>query len=164
MAPKTPGSVSPSAEFNRALHTPDPVEAFDGLVRAAEGGCLRAQFLVALAYHTGRGVDRNYALAAQWYRCAAGAGDANSMTNLGVMSLLGQGAPPDDIDAYTWVQSAVGLGHDWLRPALEMLEHSIRGTAETGERARVLAGMAPEEPHFSSCTQSGCDPSRCKVA
>ena len=133
-------------------------------MRAAESGCLRAQFLVGLAYHTGRGVAVDFERAAVWYRAAAGSGDGSAIANLGVMSLLGQGAPADDLDAYAWIQSAVGLGHEWLRPVLEILEQRIAGTGEAVEISRIIPELSPEAPVFRPCTQPGCDPSRCEVA
>ncbi len=163
MDQQPPRPQHPAADFNRALQCSSDVEAFGSLLRAAENGCLRAQFLVGAAYHTGRGVAVDYQRAAAWYHIAAGGGDGNAITNLGVMSLLGQGAPADDLEAYTWVRSAVGLGHEWLRPALEMLESRITGGDE-GDRARILASISPEVPAFGPCTQPACDPSRCNVA
>jgi TPR repeat protein len=156
-------SSHPAADFNRALRCSDQAEAFGHLLRAAENGCLRAQFLVGLAYHTGRGVAVDFARARDWYGRAAGGGDGNAITNLGVMSLLGQGSPADDLEAYTWIQSAVGLGHQWLRPALEMLERRIRERGGDGEAAGAMGPVAPEVPVFGPCSQPGCDPSRCKV-
>lgn len=153
---------TPAGDFNRALGCPDAADAFDCLMRAAQGGCLRAQFLVGLAYHTGRGVTVDYQRAADWYRKAACGGDGYAIANLGVMSLLGQGAPVDDLDAYAWVQSAVGLGHERLRPVSAWLERRIVGGADDG--GDLLAAIRPESPAFPRCTQSLCDPSRCAVA
>ena len=157
-------SIHPAADFNRALRCSNDAEALDSLLRAAEDGCLRAQFLAGLAYHTGRGVAVDYQRAADWYRRAAGGGDSNAITNLGVMSLLGQGTPADDLEAYTWVQSAVGLGHDWLRPALDILERRIIAPGHPADAARILAAVAPEIPDLGPCTQPCCDPSRCNLA
>ncbi|MDE3164935.1 MAG: sel1 repeat family protein [Acidobacteriota bacterium] len=154
-----PDAPHPAADFNRALRCAAPAESFPHLLRAAENGCLRAQFLVGLAYHTGRGVPTDFSRARAWYARAAGSGDGNAITNLGVMTLLGQGSPADDIEAYTWLQSAVGLGHTWLRPALEMLEHRIQGRPD----AAPPISLAPESPVFGPCSQPGCDPSRCNV-
>jgi TPR repeat protein len=154
----------PAADFNRALDCSNDADAFDSLLGAAEAGCLRAQFLVGLAYHTGRGVALDCERAGTWYRKAAGSGDSHAMANLGVMSLLGQGAPADDLDAYTWVQSAVGLGHAWLRPVLDLLERRVTGGGDAGDSDRILASVSPETPALGPCTQPGCDPSRCNVA
>jgi len=154
----------PAADLNRALRCSNDADAFDSLLRAAEGGCLRAQFLVGLAYHIGRGVAVDYERAGAWYRKAAGSGEGHAIANLGVMSLLGQGTPADDLDAYAWVQSAVGLGHEWLRPALEVLERRVTRGGEPGDRDRMTGSVWPEAPVFGPCTRPGCDPSRCEVA
>jgi TPR repeat protein len=166
---QTPSRANhPAADFNRALDCSNDADAFDSLLRAAEAGCLRAQFLVGLAYHTGRGVALDCERAGTWYRKAAGSGDSHAIANLGVMSLLGQGAPADDLDAYTWVQSAVGLGHEWLRPVLDLLERRVTGGDGYDDAAsdsrRILASVSPETPTLRPCTQPGCDPSRCNVA
>jgi TPR repeat protein len=157
----SPGN--PAADYNRALRCASDADAFPCLLLAAEAGCLRAQFLVGLAYHLGRGVPVDYERAAHWYSRAAGSGDGNAIANLGVMSLLGQGSPMDDVDAYGWLQSAVGLGHEWLRPALNLLEQRITGRGETADADGILSAIAPETPAPGPCTQPGCDPSRCTV-
>ena len=163
MKPTPSSAIHPAAEYNRALRSGNDADAFASLLAAAESGCIRAQFLVGLAYHTGRGVEVDFARAGCWYRKAAGSGDGHSIANLGVMSLLGQGVPADDVDAYAWLQSAVGLGHEWLRPALDVLERRITGGPEAAGAEGILAAIAPEVPALSPCTQPGCDPSRCTV-
>ncbi|MEI9973869.1 MAG: tetratricopeptide repeat protein [Ignavibacteriota bacterium] len=147
------------ADLNRAIASPNDDAAFRSLLRAAEAGCLRAQALAGLAYHTGRGVAVDFARAADWYRKAAGAGDSYAIANLGVLNLLGQGMPADDLEAYTWLQSAVGLGHERLRPALDQLERRIAGNPDP-----VVAWVLPEVPPARTCTMPACDPCRCEAA
>ncbi len=146
----------PAADFNRALACSNAADAFASLVRAARAGCVRAQFLVGLAYHTGRGVEVDFERAGAWYHRAAGSGDSYAIANLGLMSALGQGAPADDLDAYAWIQSAVGLGHRWLGPVLDVLERRVAGGADP-----IPCALAPQTPEFRPCTQSICDRSRC---
>jgi uncharacterized protein len=161
--PMPSSAIHPAAAYNRSFRSANDVEALHSLEAAAESGCIRAQFLVGLAYHTGRGVALDFEQAARWYRKAAGGGDGHAIANLGIMSLLGQGAAADEVDAYTWLQSAVGLGHEWLRPALEVLERRITGSPDAADAAGILAAIAPEVPALGPCTQPGCDPSRCTV-
>jgi len=148
------------SDLNRALACASEVEAFSGLLRAARGGCLRAQTLVGVAYHTGRGVAVDYERAANWYRKAAAGGDSYAIANLGMMSFLGQGMAADDLDAYVWLQSAVGLGHKGLRPVLAMLERRIAGQG-SGDRDAARALSAPQIPAVRPCARPACDPSRC---
>jgi len=151
--------MSPATDYNRALRCVSDADAFAYLLRAAEEGCVRSQFLVGLAYHIGRGVTVDYERAGAWYRKAACAAEGSAIANLGVMSLLCQGAAADDLEAYTWVRSAVGIGHDWLQPALDWLEDRI-----AGRRAGDQPPVAPEVPALRPCTLPGCDPTRCTAA
>lgn len=144
------------ADLNRALRCASDSDAFDSLLRAANAGCVQAQSLVGLAYQTGRGIAVDFECAAEWYRKAAGSGDSYAIANLGVMSLLGQGRMADDVEAYTWLQSAVGLGHETLRPALDLLERRITGRGEGCE-----ISIEPLIPMASPCARAVCDPCRC---
>jgi TPR repeat protein len=155
--------TQPAADFNRALHCGCDADAFAYLLKAAEEGCVRSQFLVGLAYHIGRGAAVDYERAGVWYRRAACSADSHAIANLGIMRLLAQDGPADDIEAYTWLQSAVGLGHDWLRPAVEFLEDRISGRGNCPDGQSVFAGIAPAEPSLRTCTLPGCDRSRCKA-
>jgi TPR repeat protein len=150
------------ADLNRAIGCTNDSDAFENLLHAAEAGCVRAQALVGLAYHTGHGVAVNFERAAGWYRKAAGSGDSYAMANLGVMCLLGEGEIADELDAYIWFQSAVGLGRKRLRPVLDVLEHRIVG--DCGNSDRILAAVAPQTPPLRPCTRADCDPARCDNA
>jgi TPR repeat protein len=152
-------ATQPMADLNRALASASDADAFGSLLRAAQAGCLRAQTLVGWAYQTGRGVAVDFERAADWYRKAACGGDSYAIANLGVMSLLGQGAAADDLEAYTWLQSAVGLGHADLRPVLDRLERRVTGASTDGGPFAPL--VLPQTPSVRPCTKPVCDPSRC---
>jgi len=161
----TEGTNPPMGEFNRALASANERDAFDHLLRAAEAGCLRAQLRVGLAYQTGRGTAVDFERAAGWYSKAAGNGDSFAIANLGIMCLLGQGTAADELDAYTWVRSAVELGHEKLQPALDFLEGRIRGCGgDAAAGDRILASVSPEVPAVRPCCRAACDPSRCDAA
>jgi hypothetical protein len=147
-------------DLNRALGCSNDADAFRHLLRAAQAGCLRAQSLAGLAYHTGRGVAVDFEQAAGWYRKAAAGGDSCSIANLGVMSFLGQGTVADDVDAYTWLRSAVGLGHKRLRPVIDLLERRITGNSRAGD-GRIVSWISPQTPEVRPCTRAACDPCRC---
>ena len=151
------------SDLNRALECRSDAESFGHLLRAAEGGCVRAQALVGIAYHIGRGVESDFERAAGWYRKAAGRGDSYAMANLGVLSVLGQGSAADDVEAYTWLQSAAGLGHAGFRPVLSLLERRIVGGC-AGDASGVLASVSPLTPTLRRCTRPKCDPSRCDAS
>ena len=148
-------------DFNRALACASEDEAFDSLLRAAHAGCLRAQSLVGLAYHTGRGVAVDFEQAAGWYRKAAAGGDSCAMANLGAMSLLGQGTVADDVDAYTWLRSAVGLGHERFLPVIDLLERRLTGDSHEHD-SRIVSGISPQTPEVRPCPRAVCDPCLCE--
>ena len=76
----TSTASQPMTDLNRALGCANDAEAFRSLLRAAQGGCLRAQSLAGLAYHTGRGVAVDFEQAAGWYRKAAAGGDTANVS------------------------------------------------------------------------------------
>jgi TPR repeat protein len=111
-------------------------------------------------------VNIDYERAASWYRKAACCADAHAIANLGFMSALGQGAPADEVDAFTWLESAVALGHRELRPALELLEKRISGggAIAAADAVHILASVAPAMPALRPCTLPECSPTRCTAA
>ena len=57
-------------------------------------------------YAAGRGVARNEAEAALWYREAVEQGNVAAQNNLGAMYQTGQGVPLDDAQALAWYRKA----------------------------------------------------------
>ena len=66
---------------------------YERLRRAADQGNADAQFNLGVMYAEGRGVPRDDAEAARWYRCAADQGEAAAQFNLGLMYAKGEGVP-----------------------------------------------------------------------
>jgi len=151
----------PMTDLNRALGCANDAEAFRNLLRAAQAGCLRAQSLAGLAYHTGRGVAADFEQAASWYRKAAAGGDSCAMANLGVMSFLGQGTVADDVDAYTWLRSAVGLGQKRLLPVIDLLERRLTGDSREPDGG-IACLVSPQTPEVRPCARAVCDPCLCE--
>ena len=60
--------------------------------KAADQGDAGAQHSLGLSYYNGRGVARDYAVAAAWFRKAAEKGNANAQRALGSMYFLGLAA------------------------------------------------------------------------
>lgn len=70
-----------------------------------------AQLALGFAYDRGRGVGRNLAEAAKWYRLAAAQGLAQAQHNLGVMYAAGDGLALDAAQAVGWYLLAARQGH-----------------------------------------------------
>jgi hypothetical protein len=86
--------------FERALSldtgaagTPDAVQAFAAMKRAADLGHTQAEFNVAAMLDSGRGVSRDVVQASIWYARAAAAGNRRAAFNLGQLYENGEGVP-----------------------------------------------------------------------
>ena len=77
----------------------------------AEGGDVRAQFMMGTIYEQGLGVPKDLAAAAEWYRRAAAAGNASAQYNLGVFYQFGKGVPKDAAKAARLLRQAAEQGH-----------------------------------------------------
>ena len=74
--------------------------------QSAMAGFARAQYLLAVCYAIGQGVQKNFAEAMFWYRQAANQGLAGAQYGLGVMYRNGEGVPRNDIEAVRWYRLA----------------------------------------------------------
>jgi TPR repeat protein/ubiquitin-protein ligase len=78
---------------------------------AAEGGHVRAQFLLGLLYYFGEGVAENLSQAAWWFRKAAEQGDPEAAFHLAFCYYTGEGVTKDPCEAARWfIVSAWGCG------------------------------------------------------
>ncbi len=68
----------------------------------AQGGDVRAQYLLGRIYSEGEGVAKNDAEGIKWYRLAANNGDVVSQLVLGTMYVNGRGVERDLAQAYSW--------------------------------------------------------------
>ena len=87
---------------------PPGIQALSARALAGDAG---AQLALGYAYDTGRGVGRNLAEAAKWYRLAADQGLAQAQHNLGVMYAAGDGVAFDPAQAVGWYLLAANQGH-----------------------------------------------------
>jgi TonB family protein len=115
-------------KFKPALRGGEPVEAWmqmqyvwtlegspapvniAALTEAANSGDAEAQNNLGLAYEYGRGVKRDAAEAAQWYRKAALNGHAWGQNNLGLAYASGRGVERNDAEANVWLGKAAEQG------------------------------------------------------
>src|SRR5215467_4937635 len=61
-------------------------------------------------YFTGKGVPRDYAMAAHWLQLAAQIGEPLAQMNLGYLYEQGKGVPLDYVKAYMWYKTAESGG------------------------------------------------------
>jgi hypothetical protein len=68
----------------------------------AVAGDAAAQFALASAYDSGRGVKTNLTEAAKWYEAAAQQGNSEAQNSIGSLYLHGEGVPQDPPKACDW--------------------------------------------------------------
>ncbi|MCB9885545.1 MAG: sel1 repeat family protein [Planctomycetes bacterium] len=109
----------------------------------AEAGDAQAQFLLGVAYDEGRGVERDAATAAKWYRLAAAQDHALAQNNLGLLHYRGDGVARSTELAAFWFARAAGHGHADASGNLGLMQ--ARGeapAADAHESARLLEDAA----------------------
>ncbi len=107
----------PVAEYNLAvMHLraevpqPDRVLARRLLTRAAEGGFVTAQFMLAQSLENGDLGDRDLPLALRWYEVAATSGSVEAQVAMGTAYFLGRGKPQDAEQSARWYREAAKGG------------------------------------------------------
>lgn len=115
----TDATADPLAAADRATAQGKPAEAVAILNAAAAAGDRRAQTRLAWSYEAGRGVERDLAKAAEWFRRAADAGDGEAMYALAVMHSTGTGQTKDPATADAWLRKSAAAGY---APAISDLQ------------------------------------------
>lgn len=90
--------------------TTDRAEALRWAQAAAEAGVGTSMTRLGMMHHDALGVERDAALAAQWWQRGMAAGDPDSEAMLGAATLLGQGVPQDAGRALALLLAAEGKG------------------------------------------------------
>jgi TPR repeat protein len=112
--------------------------------KLAEQGDPWYQTEMAMMYHRGKDVPRDYDQAAKWYRLAATQGNAKAQANLGVMYAEGQGMQQDYSIAAEWFLKAAEQGYAPAQHNLGLLY--VRGRCHVQRR---------------QCRQCGCEVCGC---
>ena len=134
VAAKYPGVRKPSEDAK----LPD-------LEKLAGEGNPVAQNLVGNAYAVGRGVTKDYAQAAKWYRQAADQAYAPAQNNLGWVYLQGGwGVTKDESEAVNWMQKAADQGYAIAQANLAWIYEGGRGVNKDEARAYTLKRKAAE--------------------
>jgi hypothetical protein len=94
----------------RAAHEGDYEAAVAEWRPVAQDGNARAEFLLGLAYRTGKGVAQDPANAVRWFQKAAAQGNVDAQSALGTMLLIGEGVPADYSRAFVNLDAAAKAG------------------------------------------------------
>ena len=113
----------------------------------AEQGDADAQSNLGRMYDTGKGVPKDYAVAASWYSKAAEQGHAAAQANLGFMYDTGQGVRQDYAKAVEWCQKAAEQGHVVAQTFLGFMYDNGQGVQQDYVKAVMWYRKAAEQGH-----------------
>jgi hypothetical protein len=115
--------------------------ATDAVRLMAEQGNAKAQNHLGNMYAAGRGLTKDSAEAAKWYRKAAEQGLADAQSTLGVMYAEGDGVARDEVEALVWFILAARGGDQDARKNREIAESRIgpAGVLAARQRSDIIA-------------------------
>ena len=101
----------------------------------ARQGNTAAQNHLGVMYREGRGVAKDEAEAARWFRKAADQGDDYGQTSLGLMFENGQGGAQDYAEAVRWYRKAADQGYSVAQANLGFMYERGRGVVRDDAQA-----------------------------
>jgi len=110
--------------------------------RSAAGPETAAQSNLGPMDNQGRGVARNYAEAAKWYRKAAEQGFVVAQYKLGDMYLDGQGVPQDYDEALKWYRKSADQGEEAAQYQLGLMYAKGQGVPQDYVLAHMWSNLA----------------------
>ena len=142
---------------------PVPAENYQvqNLRQRAKQGDAIAQFTLGSCYANGRGVVRDYAEAAKWYRLSAEQGYAAAQNRLGVCCSRGLGVAQNYTEAVSWYRKAAEQGNAFAEDNLGACYSSghgvVRDFTEAVKWYRLSAeqGNAVAQNHLGVCYYNG---------
>ena len=105
----------------------DFATALRELAPDAKAGDPKAQYYMGLLYAHGRGVEKDPAEAAAWFRKAAEQGSTEAQFDLGHLYRRGAGVPQDDAAAVAWWTKAADAGDTFAQSSLAEMYLDGRG-------------------------------------
>ena len=157
-----PALAGPFEDGKAAFDRGEEAAAFAIWKPLADDGDVNAQFWLGQMYDLGRGVKKDFAQAALWYRRAAEQGNPVAQHNLGYMYEVGDGVKTSEyslVTAASWYRRAASQGYKPAQGNLGILYANGRGVkrdyieaymwlllAEAGANRAVLARkLTPQE-------------------
>lgn len=112
--------------------------------------------LIGYAYYMGRGVPRNFAEAAKWYRLAADQGVVEAQCNLGQMCQVGEGVDQSCKEAIHLFQSAADKGDAQAQHSLGEMHREGLGVPQNHKEAAKWWRLAADQGDASAQCGLGC--------
>jgi TPR repeat protein len=130
------------AEAKRDTQSEHPSNVAEIQTKAAKG-FVKQELELAAAYFAGRGVSKDPAQAAYWYRKAADQGNPAAQVYLGYLYTAGIGVPRDTAEAIRWYRRAASANSP--QAEVNLAGHYMRGDGvkqDTAEALRLLRSAA----------------------
>jgi len=124
-------------------------EALKWYLRAADQGSYSAQYYLAIMYAEGKGVRKNLAKAAKWYRKSA-QWYPWAQLQLGIMYTKGQGVWKNHAKAAKWFREAAERRLAEAQYRLGVMYAEGRGVARDDVEAHAWLSLAAEQCHPSA--------------
>jgi TPR repeat protein len=102
----------------------------------AAQGFVKQELELAAAYFVGRGVPKDLAQAAYWYRKAADQGNPAAQVYLGYLYSVGLGVPQDTAEAIRWYRRAASSNYP--QAEVNLAAHYMRGDGVKQDPAEAL--------------------------
>lgn len=137
----------PQAQYDLAILYSDGQNApkdenkvIEWMTKAAEGGHVKAQFLMGTIYFNGwYGVTQNYQESAQWYTMAAEQGSADAQRQIGSMYLSGKGFTKNINRAIEWLTKAAEQNDPYAQQWLGTIYSKEKKNEEAAAKWRTKA-------------------------
>jgi TPR repeat protein len=129
---------SVNAEAKRDTQSEHSSNVAELRTKAAQG-FVKQELELAAAYFAGRGVPKDLAQAAYWYRNAADQGNPAAQVYLGYLYSVGLGVPQDTAEAIRWYRRAASSNSPLAE--VNLAAHYMRGDGvkqDTAEALRLL--------------------------
>ena len=114
-------------------------------IKAARNGDANAQYLIGLCFHRGDGVDKDYELAAFWFRKSADQGFADSQLALGIYYSQGWGVTQDYKQTVYWYSKAAEQDNPDAQYMLGLCYASGQGVTQNLTQAAYWLRKAAEQ-------------------
>ncbi len=128
--------------------------AFPRVYSFAMKGDAAAQYVAGLMYRSGKGVEKNYATAAAWFRRAGGQGHAQAQLNLGLMYRNGEGVERSAVEAVAWYRKAAEQGNAAAQYNLAAMYGEGIGVQEDTVAAMKWLREAADQGHARAVERS----------
>lgn len=110
--------------------------------KAAEGGSVKGQYRMGVAYERGEGVEQDYAEAFKWYSLSARQKHKGGQYGLGRLYANGHGVKRDDAEAAKWFKLAAEQGVVYAQYDLGVLFLEGRGVSRNFREAYFWFSLA----------------------